>query len=105
MYQYSLDWFKSIYEMSFKAGEEIETEIEKRIEQLMNEFNLLLYGTICRSIYEKHKLIFAFFIAVELNMEEINSEILWFLLTGLSTWEIEDAVNPLQDSISDKVYD
>ncbi len=60
------------------------SDIEEWVKQLVKEFKILLYGTICWSIYEKHKLIFAFYISVQINWEEIDNEIIRFLLTGLS---------------------
>ena len=83
MYQYSLDW----YIMLFKKGTEASaksTDLTKRLETIRDYFTYSLYGNVCRSLFEKDKLLFSFTLCVailngagKMDMEEYN-----FLLTG-----------------------
>jgi len=65
-----MKWFREIFEKSFSsAGEKIK-ELKARIRQLKDEFRKLLFENVCRSIFEVHKTMFAFYMAVKLHIEE-----------------------------------
>ena len=68
----------------------------ERVEQMQDEFTKLLYFAICRSIYDKHKIIFSFFIAIQLFREEINEQVLKFFLTGMCDIEVDTSQVPIE---------
>uniref|UniRef100_A0A4W3IMR6 Dynein axonemal heavy chain 1 n=1 Tax=Callorhinchus milii TaxID=7868 RepID=A0A4W3IMR6_CALMI len=83
MYQYSLEWFLNIFMSGIANSEQADT-VEKRIHLINEYFTFSLYCNVCRSLFEKHKLMFAFLVCVRIMMNEgkIDMEEWRFLLTG-----------------------
>jgi dynein heavy chain len=83
MYQYSLVFFVLLFTDAIQNSEQSE-EIEERLEFLNKEFLYSLYRNICRSLFEKDKLIFSFLLNIKLMelSSELDTNELRFLLTG-----------------------
>jgi len=79
MYQYSLPFFIGLFEGAITTAPKDE-DPDKRIENLNAEFTESLYRNICRSLFEKDKMIFSFLLCSKLNA--IDAKEFRFLLTG-----------------------
>jgi len=103
MYQFSLEWYNKLYEecISFAPLR------GNRIVNLIEKFTESLFDKICRSIFEKHKLLFAFLMCIQVvTMNgDMNHAEYRFLLTGgrmvesdlknPTTWLIDRSWNEL----------
>jgi len=104
MYQYSLEWFVNIFLKSI-ANADAADNVVQRIKNINNYFTFSLYSNVCRSLFEKHKLLFAFLVTVRILMNEnrINMEEWRFLLAG-GTIIPNETENPAKDWLSERPW-
>lgn len=83
MYQYSLPWFINLYVMAI-AKSEPSPDLRLRMKNLNEFFTKSIYRNVCRSLFEKDKLIFSLVLSVGILRAEnkVEEDIWGFLLTG-----------------------
>ncbi|XP_037386166.1 dynein axonemal heavy chain 1 isoform X5 [Talpa occidentalis] len=103
MYQYSLEWFLNIFLSGITNSERADT-LKKRIANINHYLTYSLYSNVCRSLFEKHKLMFAFLLCVRIMMNEgkINQNEWHYLLSGGSIQAMTE--NPAPDWLSDRAW-
>ncbi|EFJ27757.1 hypothetical protein SELMODRAFT_94851 [Selaginella moellendorffii] len=83
MYQYSLPWFIDLFEFSIMNSEK-SPDLGARLRILNAHFLYTLYCNVCRSLFEKDKLLFVFLMTVKLFSAEgkLSLDELRFFMTG-----------------------
>ncbi|XP_077462234.1 dynein axonemal heavy chain 12-like [Stigmatopora argus] len=83
MYQYSLSWFVNLYINSIQDSKKSKI-LEKRVMYLVDHFTYNLFCNVCRSLFEKDKLLFSFILCCNLLLAQKKIEYtdLMFLMTG-----------------------
>ncbi|XP_017768545.1 PREDICTED: dynein heavy chain 1, axonemal-like [Nicrophorus vespilloides] len=103
MYQYSLEWFIAIF-VNAMAETEKTDDLNERVAIINDHFTYSLYTNVCRSLFEKHKLLFAFLLCVRMLMdtkEIFPNEWHHFLAGGSPTLDME---NPASSWLSEKAW-
>lgn len=104
VYQYSLNWYRNIFEMVIKSvqAQNIQDK-EKKNEILKADFTSLLYDKVCLSLFEKDKLVFSFMLYMKLNLIHMPDDLkhtynkeIRYLVTAGSGKEFSEP-NPSED--------
>ncbi|XP_042305771.1 dynein axonemal heavy chain 1 isoform X2 [Sceloporus undulatus] len=95
MYQYSLEWFLNIFLTGISNSERADT-LKKRIANINKYLTFSLYSNVCRSLFEKHKLMFAFLVCIRIMMNEgkIDMDEWRYLISGGAVKIMQDNPAP-----------
>jgi len=101
MYQYSRPFFINLFEGAIMVAPK-DDDKDQRIENLNVEFTQSLYRNICRSLFEKDKLIFSFLLCTRLLVGLDPKEFNFLLTGGVALGEPSEA--PPADWVSHKMW-
>ncbi len=82
MYQYSLQFYKALVETRLQKTEKRDI-LQERLDLLIDDITTSIYLNVCRGLFEKDKLVFAFIIAANIDRQSgvvTNSEFLMFMV-------------------------
>ena len=104
MYQYSLTWFINLYLQSIAQSTKSE-DLAERIENIIQHFTLSIYNNVCRSLFEKDKLLFSLLLTVGIMQGKgrVDDGVWRFLLTGGVALDNPHS-NPAPEWLSDKCW-
>ncbi|XP_068702145.1 dynein axonemal heavy chain 3-like [Montipora foliosa] len=104
MYQYSLTWFINLYLQSI-MNSEASSDLTRRIMNLNEHFTYSIYRNVCRSLFEKDKLLFSFLLCIGIRKGsgKIDEQEWRFLLTGGVALE-NKFPNPASGWLTDKSW-
>ncbi|EFN74153.1 Dynein heavy chain 7, axonemal [Camponotus floridanus] len=68
MYRFSFSWFIQLYITSIETSNR-SIVLEKRLQFLKSSFTRNLHSSVCRSLFEKHKLLYSFLLCVKILMD------------------------------------
>ncbi|XP_059612585.1 dynein axonemal heavy chain 7 [Phlebotomus argentipes] len=104
MYQFSLQWYINLYIFSIENANKSK-DIFRRLKFLMDTITLNLYTNVCRSIFEKDKLLFSFILTTKIMImcHQIRQEQYTHLLRGGKSLK-ESLQNPAPTWINDKMW-
>ena len=75
MYQFSLGWFLELFAQGLRGSTPNAENRDQRIAAINDYFTASLYNTVCLSLFEKDKLLFAFLLAVQVSECSLGSGI------------------------------
>lgn len=108
MYQYSLPWFTNLFVGAIRSSTP-SPDIPTRIGNLNDAFTSSVYRNVCRSLFERHKQLFSFLMAVKILQGDnrVDPSEWRFLISGQADApEGADAAahNPDPDWVTDKMW-
>jgi len=104
MYAYSMGWYVKLFVSSIQNSKKSDS-LPTRITNLNGHFTYSIYRNVCRSLFEKDKLLFAFLLTVAImgGRGEIDPSEWFFLLTGGTASE-NPHPNPAPAWLTDKSW-
>jgi dynein heavy chain len=98
MYQYSLQWYTNLFVKSIQQSDPNE-DVDERLHILRDFFTYYLYVNVCRSLFEKDKLLFSFVMSIKIlqNDGAVDQNEWMFLITGKTSKQVS-IDNPTGDS-------
>jgi dynein heavy chain len=104
MYQYSLQWFRNLFIQAIRLAMPSD-EITQRIDNLNNFFTYYVYTNICRSLFERHKLLFSFLLTIRIlqGNNAVDSNEWMFLISG-KCLSSESVANPAPEWLDNRMW-
>nr|KAF6307771.1 dynein axonemal heavy chain 6 [Myotis myotis] len=95
MYQYSLKYFKQLFNTTIETSEKTDN-LQERMDILLEQTLLTAYANVSRGLFEQHKLIYSFMLCIEIMRQQGSlTDAEWnFFLRGSSGLEKERPPKP-----------
>ena len=125
MYQWSMQFFTDLFLLAiskapkpdpkaYKGKTKEQDTLAARLLALTDTFQYILYCNVCRSLFERHKLLFSFLLCTTIKMEKsvknqnnyslLDPSLLRFFLTGNTDLSVDEPVPPGQDWLTEKIW-
>jgi dynein heavy chain, axonemal len=104
MYQYSMTWFNGLFLGSIRSSKKSDN-LTARIQSLNDHFTYSLFRNVCRSLFERHKLLFSLLLCIRIlqGRGEVDDDEWLFLITGGVAMENPFA-NPAPEWLSERAW-
>ena len=104
MYQYSLQWFRNLFIQAIRSSTPSD-DIGTRLVNLNDFFTYYVYTNICRSLFERHKLLFSFLLTVRiLQGSDLIDPMEWLFLISGKSIESVAVPNPSPDWLDGRMW-
>ncbi len=108
MYQYSFDFLKRLFNYALRLAVPSTASLDDRKQFVIDNITRVVHRSICRGLFETHKLVFSFLIAARISLREdsIRTEE-WDLFirgAGVVTKKDKERPNPLPSIMSDSAW-
>ncbi|XP_019622649.1 PREDICTED: dynein heavy chain 6, axonemal-like [Branchiostoma belcheri] len=105
MYQFSLKYFKQLFNMTIEQSEK-SNDLGVRLTTLLDQTTIAIYTNVSRGLFEVHKLVFSFMLCAEIMRQEgtIN-DVEWnFFLRGAGSMDRTRPDKPDADWLSPHIW-
>ncbi|KAK6493365.1 dynein heavy chain 6 [Huso huso] len=95
MYQFSLKYFKQLFNMTIETSQK-SNDLDERLTILLDQTLFTMYTSISRGLFEQHKLIYSFMLCIEImrQRDEISDAEWNFFLRGAAGLDKEHTGKP-----------
>ncbi|CAH1408276.1 unnamed protein product [Nezara viridula] len=105
MYQFSLAFYIDLFEHSIRKCAKSD-DINERLEILNTYHTYAIYRNTCRGLFERHKLLFSFYMCLRILEDTLNqAEFQFFLKGGVVLKEGGGAINPAAEWLPPEAWD
>lgn len=106
MYQYSLEYFKQLFNYCIEVSEKSD-DLPTRLLTVIDYTTYYVYLTVCRGLFERHRLIYSFLICTSVmrNAGKIAFDVWNFLLRGAGAMKVSGGPNPDDSWITSAGWD
>lgn len=104
MYQFSLEWYLELYQKALQT--EHDPEGGDKLETYKTKFTYMLFNSVCKSLFEKDKLLFTLSLYIKIALSEGKNSLaeVRFLAAGPSTLEATAPKPTMEDWLSDRAW-
>ncbi|XP_072261492.1 dynein axonemal heavy chain 6 [Pyxicephalus adspersus] len=105
MYQFSLKYFKQLFNMTIESAEK-SNDLDTRLATLLKQTLFSSYTNVSRGLFEQHKLIYSFMLCIEIMRQkgEITESEWNFFLRGAAGLDKEHPIKPDVPWLSDVIW-
>eukprot|EP00771_Trimastix_marina_P003253 gnl/Trimastix_PCT/4478.p1 GENE.gnl/Trimastix_PCT/4478~~gnl/Trimastix_PCT/4478.p1 ORF type:complete len:2540 (-),score=952.78 gnl/Trimastix_PCT/4478:132-6824(-) len=103
MYQYSLQWYLGLYDQAIENAAK-NSDLQIRLQTLIDDFTYLLYQNVCRSLFVRHKLMFSFLMVTRLMMSDDRIDPVEFRFLVAAGTSPEETENPASDWLTTRAW-
>ncbi|XP_066516038.1 dynein axonemal heavy chain 6 isoform X2 [Hoplias malabaricus] len=105
MYQFSLKYFKQLFNSTIEGAEQ-HSDLQVRLQVLLDKTLLSFYTNVSRGLFEQHKSIYSFMLCVEIMMQrgDITQQEWFYFLRGTGGMDKELLEKPSVPWLSDFLW-
>ncbi|XP_070535810.1 dynein axonemal heavy chain 6-like isoform X2 [Ptychodera flava] len=105
MYQYSLKYFKQLFNNTIETSEKND-DLQVRLQILLDKTTITIYSNVARGLFEAHKLVFSFMLCGDImRLEEKINDLEWnYFLRGATVLDKVYPPKPEVEWVSDSQW-